>query len=165
LDVGTDFIDLSSSDLTETELSSNLLSESNTSGAVDASCHRSLDKWSNFLVLNSSLILHHSSFSISVDSRNVLQITLSSLVANRAIKWMVGKQKLHNTTSCDSSFLTLGNNFKIWSDVGGTSSEWLWSSLDLHQTHSTVSSDRESLVIAESWDLNSSLGTGLEDSV
>jgi hypothetical protein len=78
---------------------------------------------------------------------------------------MVGKQKLHDTTSGDSGLLTLGNNLKVWSDVGGTGSEWLWGTLDFDQAHSAVSSYRESLVIAESWDFHTSFGTGLENGV
>jgi len=94
-----------------------------------------------------------------------LQIALSALVANWAVQRVVGQQKLHDTSSGNPGLLTLGNDFEVWSDIGGTSSQWLGSPLDLDQAHSAVSSHGQSLVIAKSWDFDSGLGAGLEDGV
>lgn len=95
--IGGDLIDLTSTNLTEGELTSNLLGESDASCAVDASGHGSLDEWTDVLVLDSSLIFSHSALLISINLGDILQVALTTLIANWAIEWMVGQKELHDT--------------------------------------------------------------------
>ena len=57
---------------TESIISCYQLSKANASGAMDASIHDSLDKWSYFFILDSSLVLHKPSLSITVNLRDIL---------------------------------------------------------------------------------------------
>jgi len=132
---------------------------------MNASCHGSLDQWTNVLVLNGSLVLSESTFLISVDLGNILKIALTSLITNWAIQRMIGKKEFHYTTSGHSGPFRFGDDFEIWSNLGCTGSKRLWSSLYLDQAHSAVTGDRESLVVAKSWNFNSCLGACLENSV
>ena len=86
---------------------------------MDATSHGCLDKWSKELVLDSSLVLHESTLSISIDGGDVLEIALSSLVTNWAVKWMVGEQELHDTTSGNPGLLRLGDHLEVWSHISG----------------------------------------------
>ena len=97
LNIGGDLIDLSSTNLTESEFTSNLLSESDASSAMDTSGHSSLDKWADVLVLNGSLILSHSALFVSINLGDILQIALTALIANWAIEWVVSQKEFHDT--------------------------------------------------------------------
>jgi hypothetical protein len=91
LNIGWDLVGLASADLAKSELSSNLLGKSDASGAVNASSHGGLNEGSDVLVLNGSLILHHSAFSVTVDGRDVLKIALTTLVADGTVEGMVSQ--------------------------------------------------------------------------
>ena len=97
LNVSGDLIDLTSTNLTEGEFTSNLLSESDASSAMDTSGHGSLDEWADVLVLDSSLIFSHSALFISINLGNILQIALTALIANWAIEWVVSQKEFHDT--------------------------------------------------------------------
>ena len=58
---------------------------------MNASRHGGLNEGSNVLVLNGSLILHHSAFSVTVDCRDILKIALTTLVADGAVEGMVSQ--------------------------------------------------------------------------
>jgi hypothetical protein len=66
---------------------------------VNATVHGGLDERSDVLVLNRTLSgnLVETSTVRSVSHRLVLKVTLSSLVANRAVQRVVCQQKLHNS--------------------------------------------------------------------
>lgn len=127
--------------------------------------HRSFNERTNIFVLNCSLGLVHSSFFIAIDCRNILKIAFSSLVTNWAVKRVICKQKLHDTTSCNSSSFRFGKNLKLWSNLSGTSSEWLWHTFTLNKAHSAVSSHRKSFMVAETRDFDTGFGASLENSV
>lgn len=98
LNVGRNFILLAAHDLTKSKLTSDQLGEADASSAVNAAGHRCLDQRSEVLVLDTALVLHEAAFCVAVDSRDVLEITLATLVTNRAVKRMISKKKLHHTT-------------------------------------------------------------------
>ena len=64
--------------------------EADTSGAVNASVHVGDDQWSDIFVLNCSLELVVSAFSESIILAVVLEIALSSLIANGTVERMIG---------------------------------------------------------------------------
>jgi hypothetical protein len=132
---------------------------------MDATSHGSLDEWSKELVLDGSLVLHESTFGVSIDRGDVLEIALTSLVANWAVKGMVGKQELHDATPGNSGLLRLGDNLEVWSHISGARSNWLWASFDLDETHAAITCHGQPLVITETWDLNSSQLAGLVNGV
>ena len=87
--ISRDLIDLASSDLTKSKLTSDLFGESDASSAVDAPGHASLDEWSDVLILDGPLVFSEATLLVSINSRDVLQIALAALIANGAVKWMV----------------------------------------------------------------------------
>jgi hypothetical protein len=64
--------------------------EPDTSSAVNASVHVGDDQWSDIFVLNCSLELVVSAFSESIILTVVLEIALSSLIANGTVERMIG---------------------------------------------------------------------------
>ena len=58
---------------------------------MNAPSHGGLNEGSDVLVLNGSLILHHSAFSVTVDGRDVLKIALTTLVADGTVEGMVSQ--------------------------------------------------------------------------
>ena len=151
--------------MTERELTSDLLSETHTSCAVNASSHRSLDEGTEVLVLDGTLVFSEATFLVAIDGRDVLQVALTTLIANGAVKRMVSEQELHDTTSGNSRLLRLGDDLEVRTNLGSARSDRLGHTLALNETHTAVTSNRESLVIAETRDLNTGLSARLIDSV
>lgn len=67
LNISGDLVDLTTADLTEGELTGNLLSETYTSGAMNASRHRSLDKGTEVLVLNGTLVFSEAALLVAIN--------------------------------------------------------------------------------------------------
>ena len=84
--------------MTKGKLTGDLLGKANAPRAVNAASHGCLDEGTDVLVLDSTLVLVHSTLLIAVDDGNVLKIALATLIANWAIKWVICQQELHNTT-------------------------------------------------------------------
>ena len=83
----------------------NLLSKPDASGTVDASVHMGDNERADVFVLDCSFKLIISAFGKAVVQRVILQITFTSLIANRAVQWMVDEKELHNAASGDSGDL------------------------------------------------------------
>jgi hypothetical protein len=98
LNVGADLVFLATKHLTEGVITSDNFCEADTSGAVNTPGHGGLDQGSDHLVLDGALVLHHSALIVSVNLRDVLEVTLASLIANGAVKGMVGQEEFHNST-------------------------------------------------------------------
>lgn len=90
----------SSSNSSKIHHTCNLFGESDTSCAMNTSIHDSRDQRTKIFVLNCSFIFVEATFSVPIDSRNILQIAFTSLITDWAIKWMVCEKKFHHTTSC-----------------------------------------------------------------
>jgi len=58
-----------------------------------------LDEWADILVLNRSLATHlvETSSICAITHRLVLQITLSALIADRTVQWVVCQKELHDS--------------------------------------------------------------------
>lgn len=132
LDISGDLVDLSTTNLSESELTSDLLGESNTSRAMNASSHGGLDEGTDILVLDGTFVFSESAFFVSVNSRNILKVAFSALIANGAIKRMISEEEFHNTTSSDSSLLGLGDNLHIRSNLSSAGGNRLGDTLDLN---------------------------------
>jgi hypothetical protein len=132
----------------------NIVRESNTSGAVNTSVHRSLDQGTDVLVLDSSLAanLVESASVRSVTHRLVLKITLTTLITNRAVEGMVGQQEFHNTFTGLVSKGGVGLDDHTGLYRPGTRGNGLRCPLNLHQTHSAVTGNHKLLVVAVSRD-------------
>jgi len=98
LDISADLVGLATHHLTEREFTSDQFREADTPGAVNTPSHRGLDQGSDHLVLDGALVLHHSALSVAVNRGDILEIALASLVANGAVKRMVGQEEFHDST-------------------------------------------------------------------
>lgn len=85
--------------------SGNFLSKSDAASAVDASVHVSDNHWTDILILNCSFELVVSRSIKTIIFRVVLQVALTTLIADRAIERMVCKDEFHYGTSGNSGSL------------------------------------------------------------
>ena len=99
---------------------------------MNASSHGGLDKGTDILVLDGTFVFSESAFFVSVNSRNILKVAFSALIANGAIKRMISEEEFHNTTSSDSSLLGLGDNLHIRSNLSSAGGNRLGDTLDLN---------------------------------
>jgi hypothetical protein len=58
---------------------------------MNASRHGGLDEGTKVLVLDGTLVFSEAALLIAVDGRDILQIALATLIANGAVKRMVGE--------------------------------------------------------------------------
>jgi hypothetical protein len=112
---------------------------------VDASVHRRLDQGSNVLVLNSTLAANfvESATVGAVSHGLILEITFTSLVANRAVKRVVGEQEFHDTLTglVGDGRVGLDDHARLhWPCTRG---DGLGGLFDLDQAHSAVSGNHE----------------------
>lgn len=121
------------------------------------------DKWSDVLVLNSSLELFISTFSVSIIHWVVLQITFTSLVADRTVQRMVDQKELHDASSGKSGNFRICIDFHCGCDLGAAWGHWLGWLLYFDEAHSAVTCDFKSFMIAKSWDFDSILFGSLVD--
>ena len=134
-----------------------------TASALNATGHHGLDKRTEVLVFHCTLSsrLMETRTIFTVAHRLVLQVTLTTPVANRAVKRVVHEQKLHDTLA------GLGYNRRVSEDLLSRHSrecarcKRLRRTLALNQTHTAVTRHVEALVVTEAWDGSSSLFTGL----
>ena len=92
----------------------------------------------------------------------ILKITLATLVANRAIKRMVGQQKLHDTFSrlVRERAVRLDHHSRLHGPR--TRCHRLWRSLNLDQAHPAVASNHELFMVAVAGDGDASFLAGLD---
>lgn len=152
VDIGADLSAPTSTHGPQIRDSHDLLGEPHASGAVNASVHRGGDQWAKVLVFHSSFVFSVSAFVVSIDDTDVLEITLTTLVADRAVKRMVGQQELHDTSSGVTGDFRLSDDLHSIRDLTCAGCNWLWSTSDLDQTHSAVACHLQALVVAESGD-------------
>ena len=85
----------------------------------------------------------------------ILKRAFPPLVTYRTVQWMVNQEKLHGVLLClfrDVRQSLYNHAIGYW---GGTGRERLRRFFNFDETHSAVCSDREFLVIAESWNIDS----------
>lgn len=164
LQVGSDLHVVSSTTGSELGGAGNIVSKPHTSGAVDASVHGGLDQGTNVLVLGGSLSgdFGESTSVSAVSHALVLQITLSSLVTNGAVEGMVLQHHLHDVLTSLLDSLGVGSHNHAGADRVGTRGDGLGSSLNINQTHSTVTGNGQLVVVAVSGDGNAGLLAGLD---
>jgi len=124
-----------------------------------ALCSSYLNQRSDILVFNRSLALDFvkSSSVRTVSHTLILKIALTTLVADRAVERVVGEEELHDTFASFVDEWGVGLDPHSGLYRPGAGGDGLWGSFDFDQTHTTVSSNHELLVVAISWNDSSSL--------
>lgn len=124
-----------------------------------------LDQRSNVLVFDGTLALDlvEASAVCAVSHRLVLEIALSSLVADGAVEGVVGEQELHDalTSLVDERRVGLDHHAGLYGP--GARGDRLGSALYLDQAHTTTSGNHELLVVAVSRDRRARLFAGLDE--
>lgn len=124
-----------------------------------------LDQRANVLVLHSTLAanLVETTAVSAVPHGLVLEIALTTLVANRAVERVVGEEELHDalTRLVDERRVRL--DYHAWLHRPRARRDWLGSPLHLDQTHTAVAGNHQLLVVAVSRDGASGLLACLDE--
>ena len=128
----------------------NLLSKTNTSGAVNAAAHLLCgNQWPHWLVKYHPLFFGITRCRWAIAYCKILQLTLTALIADRAVKRMIDQQEFHHAFLGLLCLLGMGkylHTCRYGSCAGG---KRLGRFLYFDKTHPTVRGDGELLVITE----------------
>jgi hypothetical protein len=165
LNISSDLHVVTASRGTEILETGNLVGETDATGAVNATGHGGLDQRSQILVLDGTLAnnLGETATIRTVTDGLILEITLSSLVANGAVKGMVGQKELHDSLTGLLDQGGVGFDLHSRHDGESTRGDGLGGLFDLNQAHSAVSGDGKTLVVTETGDVNASLLASLDN--
>ena len=142
-------------------LARNLLPETNTTAAMDAAGHVSGHQRPQILLGHDAFRFAITALDAAIAHRDILQLALTALVADRAIERMVDQQKLHHALLCVDGVLRTGLDLHAVGDRGRTRGQGLGRLLDLNQTHATRGGNRQLLVITKVRDVDAQLLRGL----
>jgi hypothetical protein len=143
--------------------SSNFLAKTNAASTVNASIHMSDYQRPDIFILYGSLELVVSTFLISVKMGVVLQIALTSLVADRTVERVIGEQKLHDSSSSVPGGLGVCVDFHGWGDLRTAGSHRFGRLFNFNEAHPAVAGDFETLMVAESRNIDVIFLGSLED--
>lgn len=165
LDISSDLHVVTTSRGTKILETGDLVGETDTTGAVNAAGHGSLDQRSQILVLDGTLAdnLGETTAIRTVADGLILEITLSSLVANGAVEGMVSQKEFHDTLTGLLDEVGVGLDLHSRHDGEGARGDRLGGLFDLDQAHSAVSGDGETLVVTETGDVNTGLLASLNN--
>ena len=141
----------------------NLFSKSDAPGAVDTSVHVGDDEGADIFVLNCPFELVVPASAISIKVGVVLEIALASLVADGAVKGVVGQQKFHHSSSCMPGILGGCVDFHSGGHLGAAGGDGLGGFFDLDEAHPAVAGHFEAFVVAKAGDLDIVFLGSLED--
>ena len=124
-----------------------------------------LDQRANVLVLNGTLALQlvETSSVCTVSHALILQVTLATLVANRAVERVVCQEEFHHALSCLVYLWAVCLNHHAGLHRPRARSHGLGRALNFDQTHSAVSGNHKLLVVAVTGDGRAGLFTGLDE--
>src|SRR6185503_12630887 len=131
--------------------------------AVDAARHIRRDQGPQILVFDDALPLGVARDAAPEAHREILELALPSLVADRAVERMMDEEELHRRFLRRDRALRAREDLHAFGDGGGASRQRLRRFLDLDQAHAAVRGDRELRVIAESRHVDLGLVRHLDD--
>ena len=141
----------------------NLLPESHAARAVDAARHVGRYQGPEVLVHHDALFFLVARPAAAVPHREVLQLALAALIADRAIERMVDEQEFHHALLRGHRLLRVRPHFHAVGDRRRTGRKGLGRLFHLHQTHATVGGDREFPVVTEMRHEDVGLMRGIHD--
>lgn len=124
-----------------------------------------LDQRANILVFDSTLAanLVEPSAVAAVAHRLVLKIALTTLIADGAVKGVVGEEKLHDTLASLVHERRIRLDYHARLDRPRARGDRLGCPLHLNQAHTTTPRNHQLLVVAVSRDGHSGLFAGLDE--
>lgn len=132
LDVGVDLGGPASSRGAQVVEASDFLCEPDAAGAVDAPVHVGDDERSYVLVLHCPLVLVVPAGLVAVEVGVVLQVALSSLIADGAVEGVVSQQELHDSSACEAGYFGVGLDLHGGGDLRAAGGDGLGGLLYLH---------------------------------
>ena len=148
-----------------------LSGEAYTAGAGNAPRHVGFDQRPQIQILGCSLGLAETRKIDAISHGLILQITLTALIADRAIKRMVDQQELHHTLTgflnhrgirFDHRRLAFWARTQITDLHRARRGGLGWTTHDLHKTHPAVAGNRQSFVVTEPRHFDPNLLTRLD---
>ena len=79
----------------------------------------------------------------------ILQITLTALVANRAIQRVIDQQKFHHAMPSIAHQGCVREHLHPIHDRIGAGSDWLWRLFHFHQAHAAIAGDAQAFMVAK----------------
>ena len=132
----------------------NFLAEAYATGAMDTAAHFAhADQRAHVFDGHYALFFLVARGRITVANRQILQLALAALVANRAIEGVVDKQKLHHRLLRLDSFIALGANHHALGHRRGAGGHGLGGFFNIHQTHTAIGRNAELLVVTKMRDV------------
>jgi len=129
--VSTDFRSVTTTSNTKRRNTSDFLSETDATSAVNATSHHGSHNGTDILILNSALDFTETRAIRTVIHRLILEVTLTTLIANRAIKRVIGKDEFENTLTSLLNHGGIGLNAHVGHDRVSARSDRLGNLLNL----------------------------------
>ena len=141
-----------------------LLAKAHAAGAVDAAAHLfHRDQRADVLVEDDTFFFVVARARGAVADREVLQLALATLVADRAIERVVDEQELHHALLGLKCLRAPGAHDHALRDRRGAGRHRLRRLFDVDQAHAAVRCDAELLVVAEVRDVGAGVVGGMHD--
>ena len=142
----------------------NFLTETHTARAVDASAHfRHGNQRAHVLGQHGALFLVVTRGRTAITHRQVLQLALTALIADRAVERVIDQQELHDRLLGRDGLVALGAHDHALRDGRGAGRHRLGRLFHVDQTHAAVGRDGQLLVIAKMGDVGASLVSRMHD--
>ena len=141
LDVGADLHVLAAAGGAELLDAGDVLAEAHAARAVDAARHVGGHQRAEVLVLHHALALVEARRVAAEAHREILQLALAALVADRAVERMVDEQELHRRLLRADGLRRLGEDLHALGDGRGAGRQRLRRLLHFHQAHAAVGRD------------------------
>ena len=137
-------------DHTQLHDAADLLAEAHTARAMDATRHLfGGDQWADVLGRDHALFFTIAGRRCTVTHREILQLALTALVADRAVQRVVDEQKLHHRLLRFDGLVGLGAHDHALRHRCGTGRHGLGRLLDVNKAHAAAGSNRQLLVVTE----------------
>ncbi len=145
---------LAAADRAERRDARDFLAEPHAARAVDAARHVGGDERAEVLVLEHALALGIARHVAPEAHREVLQLALAALVADRAVERMVDQQELHRRLLRRDRLGRFREDLHALGDRRRAGRQRLRRLLDLDQAHAAVGRDAQLVVVAETRDVD-----------
>ena len=137
--------------------SGNFLAEPHAARAVNAARHVGRDQRTEILVDDDSLLFLIARGTAAIADRQILQLALAALIADRTIERMIDQQKLHHALLRLDRLLGTRLDLHAVRHGRGAGRQWLGRLFHFDQAHAAVGRNRELLVVAEVRDIGTDL--------
>src|SRR5690606_13887252 len=165
--IGADLQALATVHATQLVRAGDLAGETHAAGAMDAAGHLGRHQRTDVFVRHHALALDEAADRAAVTQRQVLQLALAALVADRAVQRMVDQQELEHVALRVEGLLVTGEDLHAVHDRRGTGRRRLRrrapAHFGVHQAHAAVGGDRQLVVVAEARNRDAGLVRGLDD--